>query len=208
MDEVRPLTGAYMPDIFRGVAERYQFTGVPSDIADAIQNGAKFAHGRLLVKGQTVAVTDIGIFNDGLIVGAMTTDLADIILDDFLSWITSMYHLRERIILKPRTYTSNLVVEFDKLQNGAITRLENISRKLARALSESRGWNCDIDVQRVAVQTDPLDLLPHMMPLTSTQFAIERRGGVPYSEGRFWSTAPLRTSEHLTLLESIEEDLL
>ncbi len=207
MDEIRPLGGAFMPAIFRAIMSRYEFVVGPTDIADAIKNGAKFEHGRFVSAAGPIVINDIGIFNDGIVVGAPTTDYADAITDDLLGWATSTFGLRERTTLKPRTYTSNVVVEFDRAAERALGRFESLSRKMSAALAESRGWGCGVSVQRLAFQADPLTLPSSMMPPTSTQFSIERRGGAPYAQNRFWCAAPLRTGEHLALLEAIEADL-
>jgi len=74
IDELRPLTGGlYFPGLIGAVAERYKFANVPT-VGDALQQGAKFAEGCLLVGGEIIAIRQIGIYNDGIIVVAWNTD--------------------------------------------------------------------------------------------------------------------------------------
>lgn len=43
---------------------------------------------------------------------------------------------------------------------------------------------------------------------TQSHFQLERTIGVPFSEQRYYSRAPLQTEDHLALLEEFEEILL
>jgi hypothetical protein len=207
MDEIRPWSGSYMPEVYNRIRDRYLFVAAPKDVEDAIRGGAKFLHGTFQLNGEQIAVHEMGIYSDGIIIGASTTDHADAIADDLISWAVSDLRLRPPSSVRPRTYTSNLIVDFDKIPHGPLVQYEVMSRRLSAALKASRGWDLPIELQRLAFQADPTNLLPHMMPQTSTQFAIERRAGMPFSDNRFWSTAPLRTREHINVLELIEHDL-
>ena len=206
MDEMRPLAGVYMPSLLHGIAQRYKFAISPTNVEDSITKGAKFSHGTMTRQGQSILVSDIGIYNDGIVVGALTTDYADEIADDLLSWAVSAFSLRQPTTQRPRTYGSNVVVEFDRLPRGSLKKYQRMSSRMSAALKASRGWDCEIGFQRLAFQADPTTLLPHMTPATSTQFSIERRGGIPYTENRFWCAAPLRSTEHLEMLKEIEAD--
>jgi hypothetical protein len=203
MEEIRPQSGIYMPALFQAVGDRYGFVARPQDLHAAITTGAKFNHGRLITPNKTMTISEIGIYNDGVIVDSLNTDDAEIILEDFILWTKNLLGLRDRITQIPRTYSSLVTVEFDKPVETALHGVEVFMRGLNVALKNAYGWNLEVSLLRLGVNADPQSV----PPLRNTHFFIERRILRPYSENRYQSGAPLRTEEHLALLETIEAEL-
>jgi hypothetical protein len=204
MDEVRPPSGVYMPDLYQRVAERYAFVGRPTDIASAIANGAKFQHGRLVMPSKTIVISEIGIYNDGVIVDALNTDDAEYVMEDVLSWTTTTFGLKERRTIIPPRFTSLVTIEFEGSIEQSIDRLMTITQSMAASFNRAYGGSVEINLLRLAFNADPLSV-PNLL---NTQFYIERRLQRPYSENRYQSGAPLRTEDHIGLLETIENALL
>jgi len=204
MDEVRPPSGVYMPDLYQRIAERYAFVGRPTDIADAIAKGAKFQHGCLVTPSKTIVISEIGIYNDGVIVDALNTDDAEYVMEDVLSWTTVSFGLKERRTIIPPRFTSLVNIEFEAPVEPSIDRLMAITKCIAASFNRAYGSSVEINLLRLAFNADPLSV-PN---LVNTQFFIERRIQRPYSENRYQSGAPLRTEDHIGLLESIEDALL
>jgi hypothetical protein len=203
MEEIRPLSGLYMPTLYQQLAERYAFVGRPQNFAEAITNGAKFQHGRQITPTKTIVIKEIGIFNDGIIVDCENTDDAEYILEDFINWSLSAFGLRPRKTIIPPVFSSLVAIEFDYDIEHSLGGLRAITSRLSTALNRAYGWEHDIRLLRLGVNADP-QAIP---PLRNTQFFIERRLGRPYGENRYQSGAPLRTEEHLGLLTAIEHDL-
>src|SRR5271166_3313653 len=106
LEELRPLNGGlYLPGLITAAAERYKFASVPT-ISDALQQGAKFADGFLMVEDQIIVIRQLGIYNDGIIVVAYTTEDSDLILEDSIKWATETFRLREPITKGRRIYIS------------------------------------------------------------------------------------------------------
>jgi hypothetical protein len=204
MEEIRPLSGLYMPSFYQQLAERYAFVGQPQNYVEAITNGAKFQHGRLITPSKTMVIKEIGIFNDGIIVDATNTDDAEYITDDLMNWSFTAFSFRPRKIIIPPIFSSVVTIEFDYDIERALKGLGAITTRLNAALNNAYGWDHDIRLLRLGINADP-QAIP---PLRNTQFFIERRLGRPYGENRYQSGAPLRTEDHLGLLTAIEQDLL
>jgi hypothetical protein len=203
MEEIRPPSGIYMPALYQAISDRYGFVARPQDFHVAMTTGAKFNHGRLITPNKTITISEIGIYNDGLIVDSMNTGNAEFILEDFILWTKNLLGLRDRITQIPRTYSSLVTVEFDRPIEDALRGVEVFTGSLNAALKHAYGWDLETNILRFGINADPQSV----PPLRNTHFFIERRIGRPYSENRYQSGAPLRTEEHLELLETIETNL-
>jgi hypothetical protein len=122
----------------------------------------------------------------------------------FFAWATATFKLQERRGPIHRTYTSALVCEFDKEVESGLGKLSEVKRLLSVALAEAYGWKYESSLFRLAFNVDPT-AIPH---LRNTTFILERRVQYQYSENRYFSAAPLKTAQHISLLETIERELL
>jgi len=203
MEEVRPPSGVYMPALYQAIGDRYAFVARPQDHGTAITSGAKFSHGRLITPSKPYLISELGIYNDGIIVDAINTDDAEFILDDLILWTKNQFEVRDRLTEIPRTYSSLVTVEFDRAIEPTLRGVEAFVKNLELALKKAYGWNLETKILRLGINADPQSV----PPLRNTQFFIERRIGRPYSENRYQSGAPLRTKEHVVLLQNIETQL-
>jgi hypothetical protein len=200
LEELRPLNGGlYLPGLIAAVADRYKFASVPT-INDALQQGAKFAEGFLLVNGQIISIRQLGIYNDGMIVVAWNTDESDLILEEVMTWATQTFRLREPITRTRRVYISSVVVEFDFSIERAFHTLSEFIRIYEAALKSAYDWEFPIEPTRITFGADPTKMPQHR----SADFLIERRAGRSFPECRYFSSVPLRTSAHVDLLARLE----
>jgi len=200
LEEIRPFSGIYLPGLIATITERYGFGVVPS-FAEAVQQGAKFREGRLIVDDRLIAIKELGIYNDGIIVVAWNTEDADTIIDDVKSWELQTLKLREPIFKPVRRHFSSVVVEFDFSINRAFTMFAEFIRIYEEVLKRTYDWEFPVEASRVTFTADPTKMPLH----SSADFVIERRaGGVPFSENRYFSSVPLQTRAHLELLEIFE----
>lgn len=206
LEEFRPEKGIYTPDFLGTIAGRYQFVSVPKDLSVAATSGAKFELGKLDIGGTTIAIKELAIYSDGIICDTSTTDLSDLVLDEFIGWATATFDLRPRTSPVRRTYTSALVCSFGKAVEFGLGQLAHACSLFSAALKESYGWDYSVKLNRLAFNVDPKET-PH---LRNTNFLLERRAQNPndYSENRYYAAAPIKTEAHVRLLETIERDLL
>jgi hypothetical protein len=200
MEEIRPPSGLYLPIVFEKVVERYAFVVRPQNVAEAITAGAKFLHGRLQTHNKTLFISEMGIFNDGIIVDSVNTDDAEFILEDVISWVTATFALQPMLTIIPRRFTSAVTIEFTKPVEPYLKGLSAMAGQMANAFKQTYGEEVHLNLMRLAINADPLTVTH----LKNTQFLIERRIQRPYAENRYHCTAPLRTEDHVALLENIE----
>ncbi|HEX3574383.1 MAG TPA: hypothetical protein VHU42_07265 [Rhodopila sp.] len=206
-DEVRPERGFDLPTLFKAAAERYQFTKVPTSLDGFFQpSGVKFEIGRFSAPGLrgSVPILEMSLFNDGVIAACADTNLADRLLDDFFEWAGTAGLLRRPVTARPRTYSSNVVAQFERLPSDKFEHMFRTTSRFNDALRIQYGWNFPTSLSRLSFSPDPMQLPQHRSAL----FTIERRGNVGYNQNYFWSAAPLPLELHLGLLEGMEDDLV
>jgi hypothetical protein len=204
VEEVRPPSGLYLPDLIRKISERYAFAIGPSNYETVMKEGAKYKDGRFVTEGRTIAIKDLGFFVDGILAVAWNTDDAEAILNDLIVWVVQNFGIREPRTKLPRKYVSSVVIEFDAELGGALTAFEELQEGFASAIKERYGMEPEINASRIALSADPTKLPPQ----TTFEFTIERRAGRPFSENRYFSSATLPTASHLDLLGAFERRLL
>jgi hypothetical protein len=202
-EEIRPPSGIYMPDLLRGIAERYGFATLPS-LQDALKEGAKFSQGRFFYNDRTIAIKELGVFSDGALIQTWNTEDANIVMDDLISWSQKTLGMRPPLTVRERRFTSSVVVEFDGSSHLSLEIFRELKDALSKAFHDIYGWSLDVKESRLALSCDPTTL----PPLTTAEFTVERRRGIPFSQNRYFSVATLPIQSHLELLESFERCLL
>jgi hypothetical protein len=203
LEEFRPPQGVYAPDFISAIMEHYSFPLAP-DLKEAAKTGAKFEGGKFVHDGESIAIKELAIYSDGMICETHTTDLAELVLDDFVKWATAVFKLQEPTSPVRRTFTSALVVNLDKAVETGLGKLSRTCDLLSQALNDAYGWKYQYNLNRLAFDVDP-QTIPH---LRATNFILERRLQVSYSQNRYFSIAPLKTDAHIKLLENIENEFL
>jgi hypothetical protein len=202
-DEVRPLSGLYLPDLIRKISERYALVIGPPNYETALKEGAKYKEGRLVIEGRTIAIKDLGFFVDGVLAATSTTEDSDIVLNDLIVWAKQNFGLRDPLTKRPRTFVSSVVVEFDAELDRALTTFNELRQGFASVINETYQVDTEINASRIALAADTTRLPPQIR----FEFIIERRAGRPFSENRYFSSATLPTRSHLDLLADFERRL-
>ena len=203
MDEVRPLHGIYMPDVILKIGNRYRFVTRPMEINAETANAITFEIGIIQIGDQQTAIASLGVYNDGILVVCRDTNDADRVTDDFISWATEEFSLRQIQTHIPRKHTSHVVVDFDVSLDAIVSSFTAIASIFELALKADQGVQIAPRVQRLVLASDPLDGLP----LAQTSFTLEPRSGTPFSSQRFFSAAPMSSEAHLNMLTAIEDVL-
>ena len=201
-EEVRPPSGLYLPDLIRGISERYAFALWPTNYETIMKEGAKYKEGRFVTEGRTIAIKDLGFFVDGVLAVAWNTDDSDLILNDLIVWAAQNFGFREPRTKLPRRFVSSVIIEFDAELGKALRAFDELQEGFASAIKETYGMDPEINASRIVLSADPTKLP------TTFEFNIERRVGRPFSENRYFSSATLPTTSHLDLLRVFERRLL
>lgn len=203
LDEVRSERPPYLPEVIDRFLSRYGFVDRP-DPRNAVDQGIKFVRGRLKKNDETISIESLDIYNDGIVVVCSNTTDADVVLDDAIEWGMQAFGMRQPIQMPPRTYMSWLVVDFEESAVASIvSKFSRIQNLIQSSFESAYGQRHSFELFRIAFNVDPKLLPPH----TLTDYSIDRRGGVSYSEDRFFCGAPLQTKQHVEFLESFEKIL-
>ncbi len=197
-------TIGYFPEIVQEIKNRYGFLGVPSDealVPSDTPKGVEFKHGRLITSdGRKIIIDRLTLFSDGAVADATSsTDDMDLVLDDLASWARSA--LPKLAVFGPRFYVSNLEIKMTALEEYA-PAFRPIGNRITSLLSS---YSIDA-VPRYEVATVNLyfDPVGKQQPYPGA-FSIDRRQSVPYEDNIWFSQAPLKTADHATILQELEE---
>jgi hypothetical protein len=208
-DDVTPRCGLLIRDLIELVGEAYQFSVKPQllpGVPPAFLQQLIFQSGALIKDDGKLAIIQLAVLPNGNMVTATTTDIADLVMDDCIARLDSEMGYRFASAKKRRTYLSNIAVQFEvdadeKIE--AIGKIENLLTKLILRPT------MPFKFKRLAFGYGDV-AQPGMISLEAVEtsdFLIERRSSEPYTENRYFSAAPVRTSEHIELLEAIEQAL-
>jgi hypothetical protein len=209
IDEILPLESAYPPQVAKSVAERYSFQN-PPDFAQPWsafrEKGMEFLMGRFEFQGSTRHIENLRVLGDGLIVTAPGTDVGEAFIADLLAWGAETQGFRVHDDINDRlAFLSQLIVEFDASLDRAISAFAALSGACADLFKATYGLEVDLRAYGFSLNYDRTGISGRLSNLSL--FGFERRAGEPYNTNRLFCQAPLRTKDHIKLLEIVESTL-
>jgi hypothetical protein len=205
LEEISPLIPVDGRQIVEGIASRYNFRGFPPpNISrdESAKSGIKFENGLFTVDGKLITIADFTAYSDGIVVSSTTTEGASAFIDDLLPYLRETFGFREFISKVQRTFISQVVVEFDRPLSGLLATYDKIAALISAQTGPTYGLSAQMGFARLDFEFDKAsNHLRYIIP----RFFIERRPGVPFSQERYFSSAPMHTRGHLGLLEQIEK---
>jgi len=199
-----------MRDIIEFIAQSYQFAvkpQIPPNIPPFMIPIFVFQSGQFVIGDEKLPIIQLAVIQNGDIVTASTTEVADRILDDFMSRMDSNFGYRfGEAVEKTRSYMSSFVVEFDKPLEEKISALKRFEEILNGASIRSEPFK----IKRLAFGSGDIQQLQSISSIDEmkkSDFFIERRVGEPYARNRYFCSAPMKTADHVKLLELIEREL-
>src|ERR1700730_17383386 len=131
MDEIRPLRGGvFLPDLASEIIQRYRFASPPAQLDTA--QPVKFQTGVLHAGEITMPITSLELYTDGVIVNSLNTDDADMILDDFASWVAVRFKLRQPFTHLSRKYQSRIIVSLEESLDRFVSHFQIISKIVSK----------------------------------------------------------------------------
>lgn len=195
----RPAGQLYMPIVIRALEERYGFQTLPS--SDALADDVfHFAHGHI----QGTAF-DLSIYRDGVIIkSASDTTFLEAALEDILQWAETEFGLIEnQAVSVRRFYESNIVISGKFELQKAMSFDSSIGELLAAPLKKYGVVDHQYQWTQVSFALDPSSTTGRR----ASDFVLARRAGLPANSGIYFSSAPLKTSDHLEMLSQLERRL-
>ncbi len=194
MDEVRPLRGGvFIPDMIAAIVARYRFQST-SPRTEANQP-LKFEIGLMKSGGLMIPISGLDIYNDGFVMNTRNTDDFDVVMDDFITWASHTFNLREPRTWLPRRYQSRIIVDLERPAGDIF--IVNFAA-LNAIVRGAFGIEESLEPQ--------ITFGPHPageLPMTRT-WVFQPRIGQPHSPNRYFSAAPLQTGTHFQMLCDLE----
>jgi hypothetical protein len=193
---------------FQGAIKRRYHFDVGPQVNQQAGLMAGFQSGRLSRKGRSIPIDQLNItYIDARVtsIGVLTkrsTDDGVAFLDDLMTWAKRKYRLDVTETF-PTFYHSQLEVVFDVPLNKGFPNLQSLGQTVQRLLTKYGIDGPEYEPTSITMFIDTLN----KQPPVPTPFAIERRVGSRFSENKFYSQAPLTTSDHLVVLKQFEKYL-
>jgi hypothetical protein len=208
-DDVVPRQGAVMRDVVESVSASYQFAVkpiIPPGVAPFSIPNFVFQSGVLISGDDKWPIIQLAMIPNGDVVTAATTEIADMIVNDFMARMDATFGYRFGASDKIRVYQSNIVVDFEEQFDEKIAAFQKIKNILNGASIRSAPF----EVKRLSFgfgDVPQLQSISTTEEIENSDFLIERRSGEPYSRNRYFCSAPMKTSDHVKLLQEIEKEL-
>jgi hypothetical protein len=181
-----------------GLREKYGFVQVPQTVADLdFKKGVNFLRG--YYKGKIIE--KFQVYENGLLCEANeNTDLLDDFISEILTWASQEQNLpiKETGI---KAYVSQLSVTSNADISSIFSKIASIGSLISKELSS---YGQAIHEYKVNGLKMHYDAAPTPLP-RAPEFSFERRAGVPYAENQFFTSAPVRTDEHLRIVQVLEK---
>lgn len=193
----RPIGQPYLPSVFRELVHRYSFSEYPRDFQSMNADSVQFQHGNF--NGYAFNVT---MYRDGIILhSASNTDIIDDIFADLQGFAKETLSVDTFKAQKTDTMYESVIV-FQSEKDVLLPIRSALS--IGAAISDKLERTSQI---RVDFQPFGFSLAPDVSEISGLKpppFRVERRGGTPYSFDHYFSTAPLRTVDHVAIIEELE----
>lgn len=207
VNDLNPRGHDFVEGAVQFIKDRYSFNSAPnysevvSRAGTANATGLEFKRGRFQARnGASIEIISLNVHSDGIVVDTLSsTQESERVAADLLESTSATFGLAyEPSIIRGRLYVSNLVVGFDvdlaDIHPGLRSFADSISETLA-ATEPKKPFR----LAGLQFWTEPNDSGTHR------SFVIVPQAGRLASERRYFSEAPLRTEDHLRLLESFEQ---
>jgi hypothetical protein len=203
--ELGTRAGIYLPEAALHVQSRYAFVHAPTvPPQDKAQPMYRFEQGRLATDKKQYSISAFEIHPHGLVVQGTDTDAAEAFFDDFFIFGAENLHIKKPEREPTKIFLSAMVVEFAEDASRFLSKWKEISKVFSARLESIYGIKEPAQLSRIALQPDPQSVPPRLGALVN-EFTIERRIYEPFSHQRFFTAAPLRTDDHIALLQKIEQ---
>jgi hypothetical protein len=195
-DEIRPVRGVDGRAIASGLQSIFSFQSGPTEKG----GGIEFLDGRLTRGDQTILITKIAVFSDGINVHVPTnTDDAETVLQVILAFVFEI-GVRQPISEPLHFYQSTIIADFDSSMENFLPSA--LLGKIAKAMPIAG----ESQLLTIGTNFDTTEIADaRWRGINPTLFRIDRRVSVPYSLNRYFCLANMRSSQHIDILEDFEK---
>ena len=186
--------------IIEGLVTKYRFARFPQGPRSVTDTTEVKLESGVFQPNQRdpITIVELKIYADGIIADThSSTDDSDYFLSEAIQWAIEQFALVSLQTLPIRKlYLSELYVHTDASLNHINNRFETFLQRLS---SEIVGFEPQpIETAGISFSSDQGNFSK------PTPFRFERTLNIPFSQNRYYSSAPLQTEKHLHLLDDLE----
>jgi hypothetical protein len=202
LEELNPHGALLGPESTKALVEKCGFMVYPQKIEDYLEpeKGLNYEIGLW----DNLVIQALKIYPGGVTVDTnSSTKDSEKILFEMLDWAKETLGVNyEQGMITSKAYLSQLVVKCETSLNALNPKLAGIADKITKSVADSIGFKFPYEMNSVGFGFDTTHLRPN-----AGRFTIERRADTPFSENKYFASAPLPTHEHISLLEEFEAAL-
>lgn len=199
-EELNPSGRPLAHDFMKAFVDRYSFVKQPTtadEILDTQNKGLIFELG----KWNDVGIAKVVLFDWGIVVETNTsTDASESVLQDMLKWGAETFGLSDRpSLITRRNYVSELVFSSEMSIPTISPKLGSLGDKITNLVSGYLGSSLPFETVGLTLAFDSTQSKQLFTP-----FQIMRLAETPFSLKKYYSGAPLKTSDHIQVIEDFE----
>lgn len=200
--------GLYLYDVNKALIERYGFAKAPVKLEEYDESkGVTYQHGKFSAKTsegvREIVIDMFQIFNNGVLADVrFDTSAADQFLDDVIAWsVTTWGAIFQDNEPVEKIYLSNLEISFSKPLTAYVPSSSLLGGEISKYLTQYGLKHEPYEVTGIALHFDKTLMQNSLL----TNFTLARREGSSFKTGLYFSSAPLKTADHISLLENLEK---
>jgi hypothetical protein len=205
LEEIVPLAGINNQLLIEEIRSRYEFARSPDlglPRAELDKTGIKFENGIHKAKDEYAQIVDFSAYPDGIVINSKTTDGAESFLEDLICFLKTKHRFREFITEPKIRFISQIVVEFDSKLSKLMPKYQAISDLINTHISRIYGDITSSKIARLEIEFEGSNKgIGSPIP----RFSLEQRVGTSFDVERYYCSAPIRTQDHVEVLEQIEK---
>jgi hypothetical protein len=185
----------------KGLEQRYSFLQAPRVLSDFnLNTGIPYLKG--LFEGQIIE--RVAIYGKGILCESPTdTTMCDQFLDDVQAWGEREFGFSPNSKRgRSDYYESHLEVHAEENIGNVFQRFSSVGQSIWEKLKSYEQAGAMFEVSGLKFHTDTIQLPDSL--LHPIQFTFERRAEHPYFANIYYSQAPLKTEDHITVLGQLE----
>ncbi|HIF09601.1 MAG TPA: hypothetical protein EYQ81_06975 [Sneathiellales bacterium] len=202
VDIALPRGSLYLPEVIPDLTDRYGFVAFPK-ITEILEPAPSivFQHGKF----ENSVIRKFSVFNDGFTAESQAgNDHAVLFLENFMHWAENQLEVSILEISEPKIYyDSQMVIQLDVDLSSKLEFISFVSDSIGKYASDYGLSYQGYEASGISLSPDQSDVKGYQY----SPFRIERRVGQPFRKNIYYSTAPLKTSDHKELLEQIERTI-
>ena len=197
---VRRAGQIYIPNALANFQQRYNFIEIPETSSYLNpEKGIKFKHGKF----EDISIAEISLYPDGIVAhSSAPVEVIERFVDDVVRWTEDALQAEEISSLPSvKLFDSHVIVQSAIEFGSTLQKIEGLGHKISILLDRYGIATKPYTIGGIGLYNDE----PDGGMYKTSKFTFERKADQPFSQNLYFSTAPLRSKDHLELLALLEK---